>query len=466
MELNLEVLYQYRESQKQRKIFEYFPKTGPLRKELYPKHVAFFTAGCKYRVRVFMAANRVGKSDVALYEVVLHATGLYPADWTGYRFDRPVKFWVCGDTGKSVRETLQEKLIGPMHDLGTGFIPGAMLKRITRISGISDAVDKIYVTHVSGGISEILLKSYDQRRIAFQGAAIDGAVLDEECDLDIFGEVVTRTMTTKGMVMIPFTPLNGVTPLVQKFLNTEDDSHFLITATWDDAPHLSEEDKKSMLAAYPEYQRDARSKGIPSLGSGAVFTTAIDDLFMDSFPLPEHWPCLCAIDVGWTNGTAAVWVAFDKDEEMVYVYNDYKKTKSVPNIHALSILAHGDWLNFWIDPASGASSQMDGRSLFDEYRKILPNLRKANNAVEASIMRLEVGFATGKIRIFNNCTLLKNELSYYRRDSKGKIVKENDHVIDCLRYAVMAGVNGATINRKKVKKTVMSQIFGSDGWMA
>ena len=37
----------------------------------------------------------------------------------------------------------------------------------------------------------------------------------------------------------------------------------LVTATWDDAPHLTKEQKDELWASIPPYQRDARAKGVP-----------------------------------------------------------------------------------------------------------------------------------------------------------------------------------------------------------
>src|SRR4051812_9903998 len=82
-----------------RKIETYFPDSGPLRRELYPKHLAFFQAGALFRERCFLAGNRVGKTETGGgYELVLHLTGSYPAWWTGRRFSRPVSAWAAGDT--------------------------------------------------------------------------------------------------------------------------------------------------------------------------------------------------------------------------------------------------------------------------------------------------------------------------------------------------------------------------------
>lgn len=44
-----------------RKLLDYYPATGPLRRELYAKHMEFFAAGAIHRERLFLAANRVGK---------------------------------------------------------------------------------------------------------------------------------------------------------------------------------------------------------------------------------------------------------------------------------------------------------------------------------------------------------------------------------------------------------------------
>src|SRR6516165_7127907 len=74
----------------------YYPIAGPLRRDLYPKHLAFFRAGAERRERAFLAANRVGKSEgVGGYEITLHLTGRYPDWWKGRRFSRPITAWAA-----------------------------------------------------------------------------------------------------------------------------------------------------------------------------------------------------------------------------------------------------------------------------------------------------------------------------------------------------------------------------------
>lgn len=205
------------------KIKGYFPDDGPYRRSLYPKHMAFLGAGLTHRERCFLAANRVGKSELGAYETTCHLTGVYPAWWPGRRFERPVAAWCAGDTSKTVRDILQEKLVGKAGEVGTGMIPAHAIKHLTHKSGLPGAVDTVWIAHLTGGVSTLNLKSYDQRREAFQGTAIDVIWLDEECPQDIYTECLLRTMDTPdrpggGLIILTFTPLQGITPLVLQFM--------------------------------------------------------------------------------------------------------------------------------------------------------------------------------------------------------------------------------------------------------
>lgn len=201
------------------KLDSYYPDTGPLRRELYPKHLEFFRAGAKHRERLILAANRIGKSEgIGGYETVLHLTGQYPRWWEGRRFNRPITAWASGETTKDVRDSMQKKLIGPWSDRGTGLIPKASLLKVTQRTGVSEAADTIYVQHASGGVSSLAIKTYEQGRTSFQAAEVDVIWLDEECPEAIYSECLIRTMTTKGIVMLTFTPLKGLTPLILQFL--------------------------------------------------------------------------------------------------------------------------------------------------------------------------------------------------------------------------------------------------------
>jgi phage terminase large subunit-like protein len=84
--------------------------------------------------------------------------------------------------------------------------------------GVADAIDTANVRHVSGGTSTIGLKSYDQGRKKFQGTKKHVIWLDEEPEAAIYDECMLRLMTTNGLMLCTFTPLEGLTEIALRFL--------------------------------------------------------------------------------------------------------------------------------------------------------------------------------------------------------------------------------------------------------
>lgn len=204
-------------------ISTFYPEEGPLRRELYRKHMEFFQSGADAGIneRAFMAANRVGKTwGAGGYEMALHLTGDYPDWWMGRRYDHPVDCWAAGDTSETTRDIIQFCLFGPITDLGTGLIPASkIIGEPSRRRGVADAFDTAQVRHASGGVSHIGLKSYDQGRKKFQGTAKHVVWLDEEPPGDVYSECLLRLMTTSGLMMLTFTPLSGISDVVMSFMS-------------------------------------------------------------------------------------------------------------------------------------------------------------------------------------------------------------------------------------------------------
>ena len=168
-----------------------------------------------------MAGNQLGKTLAGAAETAMHLTGRYPAWWQGRRWDRPILAMAGSESAELTRDGVQKLLIGPPADeseWGTGFIPAGDLADTARRMGVADAIDTVQVTHVSGGRSTLLLKSYDQGRRKWQANTADLVWFDEEPDLDIYMEGLTRTNATEGMVFLTFTPLLGMSEVVSMFL--------------------------------------------------------------------------------------------------------------------------------------------------------------------------------------------------------------------------------------------------------
>ena len=445
---------------RERKLLSYYPEAGPLRRELYVKHLSFFDAGTRYRERLMMAANRVGKTEgVGGYEVALHLTGRYPEWWKGRRFDHSIKAWAAGDTSKTVRDILQEKLLGPVGQFGTGLIPKEDIIRTSSKPGVADAVEIIYVRHVSGGESKIVLKSYDQKRESFQGSEQDVIWLDEEPPLDIYTECLLRTMTTNGLILLTFTPLMGMSETVMAFMPSgeiaerDDGSKFVVMATWDDVPHLDAKTKEELWNSIPPFQRDARAKGVPQLGAGAIYPIPESDIVVQDFPIPDHWKKVFGMDVGW-NRTAVIWGAIDPDTDTLYLYSEHYRGQAEPVIHAEGIKSRGDWIPGVIDPASRGRTQDDGMQLFNRYKQLGLDLTTAKNAVETGLYDVWQRMSFGRLKVFKSLGNWLQEFRLYRRDDKGRVVKDNDHLMDATRYLVVSGIDKATTAVVKSRKNM------------
>jgi phage terminase large subunit-like protein len=218
---------------KQTKIASYYPAAGPLGREHYPKHLLFYALGAKYRERMLMAGNRTGKTTCGCFESTLHATGRYEQYapwWEGKRFDRPISAIVAGDTNLTTRDILQTKLFGKLTrqpgdtlteaiGLGTGMVPRDAIIRPTPRRGAENAYEEVTIRHISGGTSILKLRSFEQGAEAFQGTEEDLIWLDENFPASVYSESLTRLMTTEGHLLMTFTPINGVTPVIREFMD-------------------------------------------------------------------------------------------------------------------------------------------------------------------------------------------------------------------------------------------------------
>jgi Terminase RNaseH-like domain len=216
-------------------------------------------------------------------------------------------------------------------------------------------------------------------------------------------------------------------------------SRLCVQATWDDVPHLSEAVKAQLVDGMSPHMRDARTKGVPMLGAGVIYPAPEDGILCDGFEIPDYWPRAYGMDVGW-NKTAVVWGAWDRSSDVVYLYSEHYMGQAAPSVHASSIKARGEWIPGAIDPASAGASQADGRQLRQEYQKEGLILFDADNSVEAGLHACYQRLVSGRLKVFRTMRSWSSEFRIYRRDEHGKIVKENDHLMDAMRYLIMSGL--------------------------
>jgi len=458
------------ERQRRRSAFlTLFPESGPLRRELYQKHVEFFRTGSDYKERLFMAANRVGKTVAGAFETTCHLTGRYPEWWEGKRFERATEGWACGANSQTTRDVVQGVLLGKSP--GQGMIPTEAIALSTAGRGITGSIETVWVKHVSGRNSKLGFKTYEQGRRAFEGEAKDFVWCDEEPPNDVYIEILYRLLTTKGLVWTTFTPLLGMSEVVMSFLEPEDEeksrqSKHVIQAGWRDVPHLDEQEKQKLRGNTPPYQIRARTEGEPTLGAGAIYPIAESEITVPDRPIPAEWPRAFGMDVGW-NRTAVIWGARDPGSGAIYLYSEHYQGQGEPASHAFAIRGRGSWIPGVIDPACLGSSQIDGRALMDIYRKLGLTLSPAVNAVEAGIAEVWQLLVSGQLKVMASCTNWFREFRSYHRDDKGsgKIVKRNDHLMDATRYLIVSGRSIMSIEQRPRPEYSRPRHYGQNSWM-
>jgi len=420
----------------------------------------FHDVGAYKHTRMLSTGNQQGKSWCGVHEDAFHLTGRYPDWWEGARFDHPVLLWACGSTSQKVRNSLQKYLFGDPLDadaFGTGIIPADCLDRNKVVSKyqVSGAFESVKVKHVSGGWSTCVLLAYEQKKKAFFAEGVHVIHLDEEPGMDIYSSCVVRGVAVDGaIVYITCTPENGLTELMMKFRNDIEDHQAYITATWDDCPHLTPEKRKMILANIPAHERDMRSKGIPVIGTGVVYPIPDEAISCEMFKIPDHFKQVCGMDFGgWNHPTAMVWIAYDSDNDVVYITDVYKEEAREPAIHAMALKAGKKRYVpvMWPHDAHKADRK-SGIGVAQEYRENYEcNMYwthatnppaddqkegEGGNSVNAGLLSIYNRMSEGRLKVFSHLSKWFEEKgTYHTKDSK--VVKFNDDIMDAMRYGIM-----------------------------
>ncbi len=418
----------------------------------YQRQEDFHAAGATHRERLFCAGNQLGKTMAGAAEMAMHLTGRYPEYWRGRRFQRSIVAWASGVTGESVRDTTQRLLVGRPGEYGTGMIPAdAIVGEPKRALGVADLLDSVAVRHVSGGVSRLYFKRYEQGREKWQGETLDVVWFDEEPDADIYTEGLTRTNATGGMVFMTFTPLQGMSDVVMRFMSEQSHDRHVTYMTIDDAEHYTPEQRASIVASYPAHEREARSRGIPTLGSGRIFPIEESSIIVDPFRIPAYWPRINGLDFGWDHPSAAVQIAWDRDSDCIHVVQAHRQSEATPILFAAAIKAWGPWVpTAWPqdglqhDKGSGLQLAQQyasaGVKMLKDHATHAPQPGKpegsGGNGVEAGLMDMLDRMQTGRLKVFSNLQDWFAEFRIYHR-KEGRVVKERDDLMSATRYAVM-----------------------------
>jgi len=419
---------------------------------MYPWQREFAAATADHHESCLCAANQIGKTFTGTTIDAMHLLGDYPDDWVGHRFDFPPLVWGLGYSMEKTRDLLQAALFGKY--LGGswegGLIPADRIVDWESATGTPNAMRTVRVKH-KHGISKLQLWSYAQGHHALMGDVVDWFHVDEEPrDQQIRPQLLTRTINGDqgrgGRGIYTFTPENGRTELVCKFMDDPTPDQFFMMRGWDDAPHMDPEKRERLLGMYPAHQRDMRSKGVPMLGHGRIFDLGDEYLTCEAFVIPDHWYVIDGLDFGWDHPQAHVKLVEDRDSGTFYVTHAWRASKQSANNAWGAVKAWADgvptaWPHDGLQHEKGRDDAVQQRKHYvDAGFKMLAEHAtwpEGGNSVESGIYDINGLMTTGKFKVFAGLHEVLEEIRQYHRSDTGKIVKIRDDLIDAIRYAYM-----------------------------
>lgn len=226
---------------------------------------------------------------------------------------------------------------------------------------------------------------------------------------------------------------------------------------------MTEETKKALLAGYPEWEIDCRTKGLPSKGSGAIFQMGDEDITEKAFTIPTHWPILAGVDFGRSRDPSTiVFTAINPNDDTIHIFREYYLDQDRSQEAMAEIILNSGYPNIPVCyPHDGHSVSTDGGtetraailrkcgvnllvSNFnnsDEVKANITDSRKKAIGKEGGLVWMGHKMKEGKMKFFDTLTyFFKEKRSYFYVMKGGKFSPKDgdDHVIDATRLATIS----------------------------
>lgn len=184
---------------------------------------------------------------------------------------------------------------------------------------------------------------------------------------------------------------------------------------------------------------------------GLVYPSAVN-CFVDDFEIPKHWKRIIAHDYGINDDSVFLFGAVDETNNLLYIYKELRTNqKNIEELAALyfsgiaDIPSGGMICPPIIDPKSGPKRDYDLKTLSDHYLDYGIAFMPGQVNVDARIFRLNTYMEAGKLKIFNSCKMLQQELREYKFVAKpgqmngwsNKPEDKNNHGVNALEWIVM-----------------------------
>ena len=322
-----------------------------------------------------------------------------------------------------------------------------LLRNIARpvIKNVNESRLEITIITTDKGTSEIVLRGWESVE-TLRGQKFDFLVIDEIASMrnwwENWHEVLRPTLTdTRGEGLFISTPkgfnhwydlynLEAKDTDYKSFHFTSYDNPFLPVDELNKAKRELTEDRFAQ-----EYMADFRKT------EGLVYKefNRSKHLFGDDEEkfVVNIVEVVAGVDFGHTNPAAVIKIIKDHDSNY-WVTNEWYKTGQTDAQIAEYVAACG-FNKVYPDPESaGGVQELKNRGV--NVREVIKN----KDSVRSGIQKVRELFLAGKLKIHQRCVNLIMELETYSYPEKQDMrnepenpIKENDHALDALRYALM-----------------------------
>jgi phage terminase large subunit len=237
----------------------------------------------------------------------------------------------------------------------------------------------------------------------------------------------------------------GLDPLTNQKLNSFEQYAHLKFIPRDNEKNLS----KNYMQILQNLQGGDRRRfldgdfGVPEK---LVYSEFDPEKHVKDFQLDPQWKRFRGIDYGFSHPTACLFAAYDKSNEVIYIYKEYRESgltakQNAENINRMTV-AEVPGKDAIIKASHIFTTVSDHQS---EYRHVfaaegIPTIA-ANKDIRTGIDAIKQLFISGKLIISRECGKLIDEIySFEYKDDQGKkdyaVNDINDDLLDCLRYIV------------------------------
>ncbi len=381
---------------------------------------------CRYVV----AANQTGKSQLGAREAAWLLEGKHPyldieATWG----KRPLTMLIIGRTSGMVQSEIWERKIRPFLE------PGSY--KVTIIGSTVKAV-----THIKTGnkISFLSHNNVNEARENAQGYVAQWVWLDEMPDsLALFGELITRTIATRGRFLATFTPLIRNWDIKNLIEQAQAPTAKRYQFKMLDNPVYKGREKEilAQYASFPENERRARLYGDWFVGESGVYTFNPSDMAAAPERYSYSWRHMEIIDPA-ARGKAGFCILAEDPETGTWflVHSEYingdSASKLLEYIRPMTLKYNivrrvCDPHEVWF--MKEAANQ----------KRTYQGVYKKNERKKELIKAVQEVLNNGKLKIapWNKDAIDELTTCQWSETTKDKIVGATRfHILDCLQYGV------------------------------